>query len=57
LVLLVGVMAMVATVAGFLGMGNPVPNAGITNFEMSDNIFNALLAGWAFYVARTENTK
>ena len=49
LVLLVGVVALLATVFGFLNMGNPDPNtAGFTNLEVSDDVLHLVVAVWAF---------
>ena len=48
LVLLVGVVAALATVVGFINSGASVPNASITNLEMSDNLLHLVVAVWAF---------
>jgi hypothetical protein len=55
MVMLVGVIALVAAAAGFLGMGNPIPNAGITNLEMSDNFLHLGIVLWAFLSARDDS--
>lgn len=50
LVILVGLVSLVASIAGFLNSGNPIPNLGFTNLENPlDNILHLLLAVWAFY--------
>ncbi|MBI3485772.1 DUF4383 domain-containing protein [Candidatus Daviesbacteria bacterium] len=52
LVILVGVVALVAALAGFMNGSAPVPNVGITNLENpADNILHLVVAAWAFYVA------
>ena len=51
LVALVGVVALVATVAGFLNGSAAVPNVGFTNLEMSDNVLHLVVALWAFAAA------
>ena len=51
LVILVGVIAALATVVGFMSSGSPIPNAAVTNLEMSDNILHLVVAVWAFYVS------
>lgn len=52
LVILVGIVALVAAVAGFMNMGAPAPNVGITNLESpADNILHLVVAAWAFYVS------
>lgn len=51
LVILVGVVAALATVVGFMSSGSPIPNASVTNLEMSDNILHLVVAVWAFYVS------
>ena len=52
LVVLVGVVALLATILGFLNASNPVPNLGVTNLEsVSDNILHLVVAVWAFYAA------
>lgn len=51
LVLLVGVLAAVATVWGLLYGSSPIPNAAITNLENpSDTVLHLVVAVWAFYV-------
>lgn len=52
LVALVGVVALLAALAGFMNSGALVPNVGITNLENpSDNILHLVVAVWAFYAA------
>ena len=52
LVALVGVVALLAALAGFMNSGVLVPNVGITNLENpSDNILHLVVAVWAFYAA------
>lgn len=52
LVALVGVIALIATIVGFLNAGDPAPNAGITNLENpADNILHLVVAIWAFMAA------
>ena len=52
LVVLVGVVALLATILGFMNASNPVPNLGVTNLEsVSDNILHLVVAVWAFYAA------
>lgn len=51
LVALVGVVALFAAGAGFMNEAMPVPNAGLTNLEMSDNLLHIAVAVWAFYVS------
>ncbi|MBI2022293.1 DUF4383 domain-containing protein [Candidatus Daviesbacteria bacterium] len=51
LVALVGIIAAIATVVGFMNAGAPVPNAGVTNLEFSDNIIHLVVAAWALYAA------
>ena len=52
LVIIVGVVALLATVLGFMNSGNGVPNLGITNLEaVSDNILHLVVTVWAFYAA------
>lgn len=51
LVVVVGVVALVAVVAGFLNAANAIPNVGITNLENpSDNILHLVVAVWALWV-------
>lgn len=50
LVILVGVIALLATVLGFMNSGSPVPNLGVTHMEeVSDNVLHLVVAVWAFY--------
>lgn len=50
LVVLVGVIALVATVLGFMNSSAPVPNLGVTHMEgISDNVLHLVVAVWAFY--------
>lgn len=49
-VLLVGIIAALVTVLGFLSAGNPAPNVGIANLEMLDNVLHLVVAVWAFAV-------
>lgn len=49
LVILVGIIAALATVVGFLNASAAVPNASITNLEMSDNLIHLVVAVWAFW--------
>ena len=52
LIALVGVIALVATVLGFMNSGAPVPNLGVTHMEeISDNVLHLVVAIWAFYAA------
>lgn len=52
LVALVGVVALVATVLGFMNLALDVPNLGVTNLENpSDNVLHLVVALWAFYAA------
>lgn len=52
LVALVGVVALVASVLGFMNSGAPVPNLGVTHMEgISDNVLHLVVAVWAFYAA------
>lgn len=50
LVILVGVVALLATILGFMNSGGPVPNLGVTNLEaVSDNILHLVVTVWALY--------
>lgn len=50
LVILVGLISLIAAIAGFLNSGNPVPNLGFTNLENPlDNILHLVVAVWALY--------
>ncbi len=52
LVILVGVIALLATILGFMNASNPVPNLGVTNLEsVSDNILHLVVTVWAFSAA------
>lgn len=52
LVALVGMLALVVSVLGFMNSGSPVPNLGVTHMEeISDNILHLVVAVWAFYAA------
>ena len=52
LVVLVGVVALVVAVLGFMNSSMPVPNLGVTHMEgVSDNILHLVVAVWAFYSA------
>ena len=52
LVALVGVIALVATILGFMNSANEVPNLGVTNLEaVSDNILHLVVTVWAFYAS------
>jgi len=49
LVILVGLVALVVTVLGFMSMSNPIPNVGVANLESpADNILHLVVALWAF---------
>lgn len=51
LVVLVGVLATLATVVGLLNAGNAVPNVGVANLENpSDTILHLVVAVWALWV-------
>ncbi len=51
LVILVGVVAAVATVLGFMNMAATAPNVGVTNLELSDDVLHLVVAVWAFTAA------
>lgn len=52
LVALVGGIALVVAILGFLNTGGPVPNVGYGNLENpSDTILHVFVAVWAFYAA------
>lgn len=52
LVVLVGVVALVAALAGFMNSMQSVPLLGTTNLENpSDNVLHLVVAAWAFYAA------
>ncbi len=51
LVILVGVVAAVATVLGFMNMAAAAPNVGVTNLELSDDVLHLVVAVWAFAAA------
>lgn len=52
LVILVGVVALLVAVLGFLSSGKPMSNVGIANLENPlDNILHLVVAVWAFAVA------
>ncbi len=56
LVVLVGVVALVVAVLGFINMGGGIPNAGPANLENpSDNILHLVVAIWAFTSAVMAN--
>ncbi|MBI2011276.1 DUF4383 domain-containing protein [Candidatus Daviesbacteria bacterium] len=56
LVLLVGVVAALAAVFGFLNAGSSTPNLGVTNLENpSDNILHLVVAVWAFWAGMMGN--
>lgn len=49
LVVLVGVLALVAAVWGFVSAGKPAPNISVANLENPlDNVLHLLVAVWAF---------
>lgn len=51
LVILVGVVALLASVWGFLSNGNATPNVGVANLENpSDNILHLVVAVWSLAV-------
>lgn len=47
----VAAVLLVAAVVGFLNQMAPAPNAGITNFELTENILHLAVALWGFWVA------
>ncbi len=50
LVILVGVVAAVVAVLGFVSSGADGPNLGVTNMENpSDNVLHLVVAVWALY--------
>lgn len=52
LVIVVGVVALLAAVLGFLSSGNDAPNVGVANLENPlDNILHVVVAVWAFAVS------
>lgn len=51
LVILVGVIAAVVAVLGFINSGAPAPNLGVTNLELLDDVLHLVVAVWAFAVA------
>ena len=52
LVALVGLIALVVSVLGFMNSGAAVPNLGVTHMEgISDNVLHLSVAVWAFYAA------
>ncbi len=48
---ILGVLALVVAVVGFLNFNVSTPNAGGANFELVDNIIHLGLALWGFWVA------
>lgn len=51
LVRLVGVVAAVVAVLGFMSAGNPEPNVGVSNLENpADNVLHLVVAVWALWV-------
>lgn len=51
LVRLVGIIAAVVTVIGFMSAANKEPNVGLSNLENpSDNILHLVVAVWALWV-------
>lgn len=51
LVVLVGVVAALVTVVGFLNMAGAMPNVGVSNLELSDDVLHLVVAVWAFVAA------
>jgi hypothetical protein len=48
-VVLLGAVATIATLVGFMNANSPVPNVGVANLENpADNVLNLVLAIWAF---------
>ncbi|HEY3249117.1 MAG TPA: hypothetical protein VGK88_12620 [bacterium] len=53
LVYLVGIVAIVFAVWGFVARGNPAPNIGVANLENPlDNLVHLAVGIWAFLAAR-----
>lgn len=53
LTLLVGVVAIVFAIWGFLVRGNPEPNLGVTNLENPlDNLLHLVVGIWALWASR-----
>ena len=53
LVYLVGIIAIVFAVWGFINRANPAPNLGFTNLENPlDNLVHLVVGIWAFLAAR-----
>ena len=52
-VVLVGLVALVFGILGFMVSGNPAPNFyGVTNFENpADNVLHVVVGLWAFFAA------
>lgn len=49
LVMLVGIIALIAAVWGFVSAGKPSPNISVANLENPlDNVLHLLVAVWAF---------
>lgn len=52
LVISVGVLAIVASIWGFVSVGKPAPNISVANLENPlDNVLHLLVAVWAFAVS------
>jgi hypothetical protein len=58
LVVLVGIIAAIATAWGLISMGKPFPNIGVSNLENpADNVLHGVVALWAFFVAFRKSAK
>jgi len=51
LVIVVGVVALITTVAGFIVVGAANPNLGVTNLEVLDDILHLVVGVWALWAA------
>lgn len=47
----IGVLALVVAVVGFLNLNAPIPNAGLAHLELIDTLLHLALALWGFWVA------